>query len=96
MYIHVYIFKNLSTVRPWWLMSVILATQEAEIRRIMVRSQPWQIVNETLSRKNPSQKRAGGVTQGVGPEVKPHLIPQKKKKKKESKYNFKMNTKRKQ
>jgi hypothetical protein len=62
----------------------------------LVRSQPWQIVNETLSRKNPSQKRAGGVTQGVGPEVKPHLIPQKKKKKKESKYNFKMNTKRKQ
>jgi hypothetical protein len=27
----------------------------------------------TLSRKNPSQKRAGGVTQGVGPEFKPTL-----------------------
>jgi hypothetical protein len=30
-------------------MSVILATQEAEIRRIVLRSQPWQIVCETLS-----------------------------------------------
>jgi hypothetical protein len=32
-------------------MPVILATQEAEIRRIMVQSQPGQIVCETLSRK---------------------------------------------
>jgi hypothetical protein len=29
----------------------ILATQDAEIRRIMVRTQPGQIVYETLSRK---------------------------------------------
>jgi hypothetical protein len=28
----------------WWLTSVILATQEAEIRRIAVRNQPGQIV----------------------------------------------------
>jgi hypothetical protein len=47
-------------------MPVILATQEAEIRRIMVQSLPGQIVHETLSQKNPSQKRAGGVAQGVG------------------------------
>jgi hypothetical protein len=33
-----------------WLTPAILATQEAEIRRIMVRSQPRQIS------KNPSQK----------------------------------------
>jgi hypothetical protein len=52
-------------------MSIILATQEAEIRRIMVQSQPWQIVLETLSRTNPSQKRAGQVVQGVDPEFKP-------------------------
>jgi hypothetical protein len=51
-------------------MPIILATQEAEIRRIKVRSQPGQIVHESLSGKNPSQKRAGRVTQGVGPEFK--------------------------
>jgi hypothetical protein len=32
----------------------------------VVRSQPWQIVCETLSLKNPSQKRAGVVAQGKG------------------------------
>jgi hypothetical protein len=35
--------------RCWWLTPVILATQGAEIRRIEVRSQPRQIVCETLS-----------------------------------------------
>jgi hypothetical protein len=38
-------------------MPVILATQEAEIRRIEVPSRPKQIVPETLARKNPSQKK---------------------------------------
>jgi hypothetical protein len=41
-------------------MPVILATQEAEIRRIAVQSQPGQIVHETLSqkkKKNASQKK---------------------------------------
>jgi hypothetical protein len=33
-------------------MPVILATQEAEIRRITVGSQPGQIVPKTLSQKN--------------------------------------------
>jgi hypothetical protein len=37
-------------------MPVILATQEAEIRRMMVQSQPRQIVCNTLSQKNLSQK----------------------------------------
>jgi predicted PP-loop superfamily ATPase len=63
-------------------MPVILATQKAEIRRIMVRSQPGQIVCETLAqkkKKNPSQKRAGGVIQGVGPEFKPQVLQKKKK-----------------
>jgi hypothetical protein len=55
----------------WWLTPVIPPTQEAEIRRIVVRSQPGQIVLETLSGKNPSQKRADGVAQGGGPEFKP-------------------------
>jgi hypothetical protein len=47
-----------------WLTPVILATQEAEIRKIVFQSQPGQI-----EKKNPSPKRAGGL-QGVGPEFK--------------------------
>jgi hypothetical protein len=54
-----------------WLIPVILATQEEEIRRIEVQSQHRQIVPKTLSQKNPSQKRAGGVAQDVDPEFKP-------------------------
>jgi hypothetical protein len=38
-------------------MPVILATQEAEIKRIMVQSQRGQIVCETLTQKYLSQKR---------------------------------------
>jgi hypothetical protein len=37
-----------------WLTPVVLATQEVEIRRIEVRSQPGQIVSEILSLKHPS------------------------------------------
>jgi hypothetical protein len=51
--------------RCWWLTPVIPATQEAEIRRIAVQSQPGQIVFEILSRKNLSQKWAGGVAHVV-------------------------------
>jgi hypothetical protein len=40
-------------------MPIILATQEAEIRRIVVQSQPGHIVCKTLSQKNPSQKKNG-------------------------------------
>jgi hypothetical protein len=42
-------------------MPIILVTQEAEIRRIKVQNQPGQTVHETLSRKNPSQKRTGTI-----------------------------------
>jgi hypothetical protein len=70
-------------------MLVILATQEAVIRRIMVQSQPRQIVLETLSQKHPIQKMASGVAQVV--EYLPgkckalsssSSMPKKKKKKK--------------
>jgi hypothetical protein len=49
--------KYKACAQHWWLMPVILVTQEAKIRRILVRSQPTQIVHETLSQKNPSQKK---------------------------------------
>jgi hypothetical protein len=39
-----------------WLTPIILATQEAEIRRIVVQSQQGQIVHKILSQKTPSQK----------------------------------------
>jgi hypothetical protein len=47
----------------------------------MVRSQPRQIVLETLSQKNSSQKKekTGGVVQGVGPEFKLRYCKKKKK-----------------
>jgi hypothetical protein len=37
--------------RCWWLSPVILATQETDIRRLAVQSQPGKIVHETLSQK---------------------------------------------
>jgi hypothetical protein len=61
-------------------MPVILATHEADIRRIMVRSQPRQIVCEILPQKYPSQKRAGQEAQGEGTEFKPQHRQKKKKK----------------
>jgi hypothetical protein len=49
------VIKNLET--GWrWLMPILLATQEVEIRRIVVWSQARQIVHETLSWKALSQK----------------------------------------
>jgi hypothetical protein len=47
----------------WWLTPVILVTQEAEIRRFKFQCQPREIVQETLSQKSPTQKRAGGMTE---------------------------------
>jgi hypothetical protein len=35
-----------------------LAIREAEIRRIVFQSQPWQIVRETLSQNNPVTKKS--------------------------------------
>jgi hypothetical protein len=71
--------------RHQWLTPVILTTQEAEIRRITVRSQPGQIVCETLSQKILHKKWASRVAQGVGPEFKSQKVPQKKKKRRRKK-----------
>jgi hypothetical protein len=49
--------RNYVTTRCQWLKPVILATQEAEIRRIMVQSQPRQRVHETLSQKKNITKK---------------------------------------
>jgi hypothetical protein len=45
-------------VRHQWLMPVILATEEADIRRITVRSQPRQIVpQDPILKKNHHTKK---------------------------------------
>jgi hypothetical protein len=49
------LIKSEST-RCWWLIPVILATQETEIRRIVVQRQPRQMVYETLSQKKKTKK----------------------------------------
>jgi hypothetical protein len=36
--------KFIKSSRSWWLTPVILATQESEIRRIVMQSQPGKIV----------------------------------------------------
>jgi hypothetical protein len=59
---------------------VSLATQEAEIKRIVVQRQPGQTVQEPLCRKTLYKQRAGGVAQGKGPEFKPQYHKKKKKK----------------
>jgi hypothetical protein len=43
----------------WWLIAVLLATKEAEMKSIVVQSQPRQIVWENLSQKCPTHEDAG-------------------------------------
>jgi hypothetical protein len=49
--------KIRETAGQQWLTSVILATQEAEIRRIAVQSQPGQIVLPEPILKKPIRKK---------------------------------------
>jgi hypothetical protein len=52
-----YIIWGIPIMKWYRLTPGILATQEPEIRRITVRSQCGQIVQETLSQKSQSQKK---------------------------------------
>jgi hypothetical protein len=61
--------------------AVILATQEAEIRRIGVQSQPGQIVCETLSQKKKSLHKKGLVEWLKRQALSSSLNMKKKKKK---------------
>jgi uncharacterized NAD(P)/FAD-binding protein YdhS len=77
----IYIFskKGDNTEKNQCLTPVILATQDAEIRRTVTQSQPRQIVPKTLSwKKSHKKKWARGVAQGVGSEFK-SLYQEKKK-----------------
>jgi hypothetical protein len=48
--------NNCKTLSCWTPMAHTYNLQEAEIRRIMVQSQPRKMVHESLSFKNPSHK----------------------------------------
>jgi hypothetical protein len=41
--------KNCHTARSWWLISLIVVTQEAEIWNTEIQSQTGKIVQETIS-----------------------------------------------
>jgi hypothetical protein len=82
------LFCNYHTKQKEQNMPVILATQEAENRRIAIPKNSRQIDCETLSQKNPSQKRVGGVAPGVGPEFKLQYHKKKKKEKKKEQASF--------
>jgi hypothetical protein len=76
--------EKLLRARHWWLKPIILAIQEAEIRRIMVQSQPRQIVPETLSiSQKPITEKAWWSGSRCRPRVQT-LVPRKKKKKRKA------------
>jgi hypothetical protein len=58
--------KKLNGSWHQWLTPVILATQEAEIRRIMAQSQPWaNSSRDPISKCSFTKKKAGGEAQVV-------------------------------
>jgi hypothetical protein len=79
-YVLIFFFSHKDLAGRWWLTPVILATQEAEIRKITVQSQLWANSLQDPISKNPSHThtKASGVAQHVGPEFKPQP-PQKTK-----------------
>jgi hypothetical protein len=59
--VHNFAFLRICLAWRWWLTPVILATQEAKIKRIAYLETPFT-------------KKAGGLAQGVGPKFKPHTV----------------------
>jgi hypothetical protein len=57
--------------RHWWLTPVILAIQEAEIRRMGFEASSGKQFTRPYLEKTHHKKRAGGVVQGEDPEFKP-------------------------
>jgi hypothetical protein len=57
----------------------MLATQESEIRRIMVPNQPWANSSQDPALKIPNAKRASGVLQRCRPSVQAPVLQKKKK-----------------
>jgi hypothetical protein len=70
--------KTALKARHWWLMPVILPTQEAEISRIAVQSQPRQISSRAPILKIPITKRACGVAQVKALSSSPSTAKKKK------------------
>jgi hypothetical protein len=71
--------QNQAGVGCWWLTPIILATQEAEIRRIGVQSQPGKQFISPYLGKTHHKNRVGGADQGVGPVHHRKILSQKKK-----------------
>jgi hypothetical protein len=67
--------------RRWWLTPVILATQEAEIRRIAIRSQPWalnSLWDPSLKKIHHKEKKMEWLK--VQAKFKPHYLKKKERK----------------
>jgi hypothetical protein len=71
-------YRNNTISKCQWFMPVILATQEAEKRRIMVQSQPRLIVHDTLSQTLHKKGLVEWLV--ICPEFKPQYCKKKKKK----------------
>jgi hypothetical protein len=78
-FLNIFIIKFSNMAGCQWLMPIILATQEAEIRRIKARTQPGQIVCETLSQKNHDKKKGWWSGSRCRPSSNPSTAKKKKK-----------------